>query len=406
MSFIDRSLESAVLSPATSRPDHPGPDWPEPRCPDPRRQMHDRLPAALQPFLTWLTAKPAPGEAIVERPGWHYVAVALAQVLGGVVVGALCLSLRLPLWAAIAGVALGWLLTSSGLGLLQVVVFHHCSHGTVFADRDWNILVGRLTSAVLLFKHFDIYKREHMLHHSANKLLTEEDEFADFVFGTCGLVGGVSRRRLWLRVVRNLISPAFHGRFAWRRACAAMRSRDPMHNMVAATFWLFVLGAAAFGGGLGIVVVVWVVPVTVLLQVATVFRILCEHSFPEEAIMVARGKDLPHHASSGVFPGRRPPSRALPAPARLAAWAVWWLEMLTWQLFIRLFVMVGDAPCHDFHHRRPASKKWTSYIQARERDLDRVRAAHDTEYNECWGLLHAVDLTLSSLAAKPVGFRV
>jgi hypothetical protein len=68
--------------------------------------------------------------------------------------------------------------------------------------------------------------------------------------------------------------------------------------------------------------------------------------------------------------------------------------------------MVGDAPCHDFHHRRPASKKWTSYIQARERDLDRVRAAHDIEYNECWGLLRAVDLTLSSLAAKPVGFRV
>jgi hypothetical protein len=80
--------------------------------------------------------------------------------------------------------------------------------------------------------------------------------------------------------------------------------------------------------------------------------------------------------------------------------------MLTWQMFVRLFVMVGDSPCHDFHHRRPASKTWTSYIQAREKDLHRVVAADGTRYNECWGLLRAVDLTLSSLAAKPVGFRV
>jgi fatty acid desaturase len=396
MSFIQNSPQDVSNTVLLSRP----------ASPQPRREMAERLPAAVQPFLTWLTAKPRAGEAVVERPGWHYAALAAAQVLAGVALGALCLGAQMPRWAALVGVPLGWLLTSSGLGLLQVVVFHHCSHGTVFAAREWNILAGRLTSALLLFKHFDIYKREHMLHHSANKLLTDEDEFADFVFGTCGLVGGVSRRRLWLRVVGHLVSPAFHARFAWRRARAAMRSPDPMHNLLALTAWLFVLGSATHAGCLGIVLVVWVLPATVLLQVATVFRILCEHCFPDEAIIVARGRDLPHHATSGVFPGRCPPPRHLAAAPRLAGWALWWLEMLSWQMFVRLFVMVGDAPCHDFHHRRPASRKWTSYIQARESDRARVQAAADTEYNECWGLLQAVDRTLASLAAKPPGFRV
>ena len=384
------------------------------RAYDPRMEMFERLPAALQPALTWLTAKPAPGEAVRERPGWHYVAVAAAQILIGVVLAA-CgghyaaggAALPAPLFVlAVAAVPVGLLLSTSGLGLVQVVVFHHCSHGTVFRAREWNVVAGRIVSALLLFKHFDVYKREHMLHHSANKLLTDEDEFADFVFGTCGLVGGVSRRRLWLRVVGNLVSPWFHARFTYRRARAAMRSGDPIHNWLAGSFWLFVAGAAVAGHAVGLVLLAWVLPVTILLQIATVFRILCEHSFPDEAIMVARGKDLPHHATSGVFPGRRPPARSLPVAARLAAWTLWWAEMLSWQLFIRLFVMVGDAPCHDFHHRRPASKRWTSYIQAREADLERVAAAQDTAYSECWGLMRAVDLTLTSLAAKPAGFRV
>ena len=34
---------------------------------DPRTRMAARLPGYLQPFLTWLTAKPAPGEVAPGR---------------------------------------------------------------------------------------------------------------------------------------------------------------------------------------------------------------------------------------------------------------------------------------------------------------------------------------------------
>ena len=49
----------------------------------PRAEMAARLPAALQPFLTWLTARPAPCEAARPRSARSYVAGALAWTLGG-----------------------------------------------------------------------------------------------------------------------------------------------------------------------------------------------------------------------------------------------------------------------------------------------------------------------------------
>src|SRR3954466_1244245 len=81
---------------------------------DPRALMAARLPATVQPFLTWLTARPAPAEADRERPGWTYLSEALLWVAAGLVLGAL---------ACRADPSAAWLLlpaslvaTTSGLG--------------------------------------------------------------------------------------------------------------------------------------------------------------------------------------------------------------------------------------------------------------------------------------------------
>ncbi len=364
---------------------------------DPRVEMSRRLPRILQPFLTWLTAKPAPGEAIRERNPLRFVTIALAQVVVGVIItlGAAAL----PWAAAIPLAVVGLTVTSSGLGLFQVVIFHHCSHFTVFKVRQVNITVGRLISAVLLFKHFDVYQHEHMLHHNHKKLLTMEDEFADFIFGMCRLEAATPKRELWRRVLVGLVSPAFHVRFLTRRVRAAWFSHDRAHNVTGMTIWAAIAIAAAASGHPWLVALAWVLPVTVLLQIATVFRILCEHRFPEPELIANRTRDFAEHASVGVFPGAALPDPRLPAVRRTLAWAAWWANMLTWQLFVRTFVMVGDAPCHDYHHHRPASRKWTSYIQARQHDLDVGRHG----YQEVWGLFRAVDENLASLARTPQG---
>src|SRR3712207_5150237 len=204
---------------------------------DPRALMAAQLPAMVQPFLTWLTARPAPGEAERERAAWTFVSEALLWIVAGVALGAL--ALQAGAGAALWLLPLSLLATSSGLGLFQVVVFHHCSHGTVFEQRHHNRNAGRLISAVLLFKHFDSYQHEHRLHHNARKLLTEEDEFADFVLEMCRLEPEVPKRELWRRVLLNVVfSPAFHARFLIRRVRAAWGSSDVVHNAVGVAVWL------------------------------------------------------------------------------------------------------------------------------------------------------------------------
>src|SRR3546814_18853120 len=73
--------------------------------------------------------------------------------------------------------------------------------------------------------------------------------------------------------------------------------------------------------------------------------------------------------------------------------------MLTVHLFSRLFVLVGDAPCHDYHHRRPGSRKWPSYIHERQADLLRGCPDYPVNYIETWGLFRAIDENLASLSA-------
>ncbi len=364
---------------------------------DPRAQMHERLPGAIQPFLTWLTANPAPGETVKPRSPVGFVASALLLVAVGVLL--ISLAFYIPLAAGCISLIIGLVLTSSGLGVFQVVVFHHCSHGTVFARRETNVTVGRLISAILLFKHFDVYRKEHMLHHNAKKLLTEEDEFADFVFAMCGLEASLPKRELWRRVGINLISPLFHAKFLKRRVLAAWRSHDSVHNAVGMSVWAALLLISIYTGTAFIFLVAWVLPVTILLQIATVFRILCEHRFPEDAFTAARDRDFVAAASTGVFPGTAPPGERLRSLGGALRWAAWWGDMLTVQLFVRVFVLVGDAPCHDYHHRHPATRRWTSYIQARQVDVDAPQNVG--VYSDSWGLFRTVDAMLESLARTP-----
>ncbi|WP_431269975.1 fatty acid desaturase [Dankookia sp. P2] len=174
---------------------------------DPRTRMAARLPAFIQPFLTWLTAKPAPGEVAPGRSATAFILGALAWTFGGCLLAAVPLALASPPLLAWLLLPAGLLATCCGLGLFQVVVFHHCSHGTVLKTREANRRAGRLISALLLFKRFEDYQREHMMHHSPNKLLTEEDEFADFVMGMCGLEPWRSEARAVAPGARQLCVP-------------------------------------------------------------------------------------------------------------------------------------------------------------------------------------------------------
>ena len=367
---------------------------------DPRAEMAARLPAVIQPFLSSLTARPAPDEKETVRSPTHFVHQGCLLIVAGLAAGVL--ATLAPTVQAGFLLFVSLTLTTSGLGIFQVVVFHHCGHGTVFRTWERNRLVGRLISAVFLFKHFDHYRKEHMYHHSARKLLTEEDEFADFVLGMCRLEPELPKGELWRRVLVNVVfSPGFHLRFLLRRMGAAMRSHDREHNAVAVAAMVLPAAASAIAGHFFAYLLIWVLPLTVLLQWATIGRILCEHRFPAPALIVARDKEFVCLATAGVFPGVVPPREQAWSPSGFTVWSLWWLNMLTVQLLVRIIVLVGDAPCHDFHHRRPSTKLWTDYIHARQKDVDAGCPGFPLNYGETWGLFRAIDENLATLAATP-----
>src|SRR5215471_5411268 len=101
---------------------------------DPRQEMARRLPGFLQGFLTWLTA--VPSQAVTRQ--WtavRYLVAAPAWIIGGLIVGGL--GFAAPTFGMVL-IPLALLFVCCGLGLFQVVIFHHCAHGTVFRTRDRN----------------------------------------------------------------------------------------------------------------------------------------------------------------------------------------------------------------------------------------------------------------------------
>jgi hypothetical protein len=370
-----------------------------PATDNPREEMARRLPACLQPFISWLTARPIPGAAARERTAIYHIVTAFLAVVAGV--GASGLAFFAADGAAqLALLPLASILTASGMGKLQAVIYHHCAHCTVLRRRAHNICLGRAIGILLLVKHFDSYQSEHMIHHSPKKLLTHEDEFAQFVFNLCGLRLGLPKNVLWRSILLSFASPFFHMRFLLSRISANLLSRSPAHNLVAMLYWALLLVAVDAADAWTAFIVLWLVPLVVLFQIATALRVLCEHRFPHESIMALRDKRFVGHATAGVFAGHMPPIEAANSAAGALKWMGWWVRMLTLHLFERVFVLVGDAPAHDFHHRHPASRKWANYIQAREADRLAGCPNYPVNYGESWGLFRAIDenLALMSLA--------
>jgi len=62
-------------------------------------------------------------------------------------------------------------------------------------------------------------------------------------------------------------------------------------------------------------------------------------------------------------------------------------------------VLVGDAPAHDVHHRRPGAKNGANALHARDADKRGGAPGYPSNYIDVWGLGAAIDLNIQALAA-------
>lgn len=352
-------------------------------------------PLVMQSFLTWLTACPVDGEAHCERGGSYCVWVACTQLACGILLS--LMGFYISSFFGITLYILGILLTTAALGLFQVGVFHYCSHKTVFRSLSANIVLGRLVSGLCFLPDFDYYQFKHMRHHSHKVLLTDEDEFTEFVVDRCGLRPGLSKSRLWVRVLLAIVSPHFHARFILARLSLTTSNLQTKRGRMVAAAWSCALVVAYLVGILGCFAACILVPLSVTFQITIILRTLCEHHVPKDPEVCDRNQNFSDQATRPVFAGTAPPLQTLQGTRKISAWVIWWLHMLTVHLLFRVTVLVGDAARHDLHHARPGSRDWPNYMRDRyppRRDRNYLVAA------ETWGAFATIDACLTSISTS------
>ncbi|MDI3289008.1 fatty acid desaturase [Polyangium sp. 15x6] len=353
------------------------------------------LPGICQPFLTWLTGKALPGQKASNHSPHGHLLVPGAFVIVGVAASAALVSRGLGMQLGL--LPLTWLVTVSGARKLQLMIVHQCAHGTFSGSRRVNELVGAALSLLLTIEPFKRYRAKHIELHHAQHHMTRRDPTVVFLFDKVGLRPGMSKPELWRRLLLTLVSPRYHlGMTAERIASVARGSPSELAAYV--IFWGAVLAIVVILGAELVFAVAWLVPIVLLYNVSSCLRLSSEHLWPAPvAERQPPGRALVASYSTGIFLGEATPSPELGGISAAVAWARWALRMLFVHLPARLFVLVGDTPCHDYHHRHPRSREWMNYAYARQKDID-AGAPGWPPYTEVWGFVPALDAALSALS--------
>ncbi|MGI5170237.1 fatty acid desaturase [Spirillospora sp. CA-253888] len=323
-------------------------------------------------------------------PTFHLTA-AVASIVAGVLVGAAGWGSG-GAWRAL--VVPGWAVTLHGMRNLRMMIYHQCSHRNMYRRRRLDTAVGRAVSGLLVIQNFQRYSREHVSDHHAAHHMTLRDPTVQAFLLTLRLRPGMSRARMWRRLLVTIVSPRFHAAFAVARVRSFWKGAAGSERAVFVVLYGSAFAAAAATGNLAALLVIWFVPLVPLFQISNTLRLCVKHTFPAAAgTGERRGRAYFAGLTNAIFIGEPAPKGMRPP-----AWGRWLLRMAFVHAPARYLVLTGDTVVHDFHHRHPASREWAGYLFARQRDLE---AGHPgwPPYTEVWGLVPAIDHVLDSLSA-------
>jgi hypothetical protein len=369
---------------------------------DIRESIRRDLPDWLQPLLTRIIAKPYIGEPATERSALQELSGALSNVVFGLTVstsGVLLGSVAMLL------IPLGWFFTLHGTHKLHLTIRHSCAHDAMF-DRTWqNNLLGEFISILTLTVDYARYKTRHLKdHHPPQGLLRPNDGTYDGLILELGLKPGASVQQLRWHVWSQFLSPVFHTQQLLRRFKRCFYSSSRLHNLVAVTVWGTVITITALTQSWLPFLVSWVLPMTVPFNLLLTLRLLVEHRWPHPSSdNNRRSRQVQGRMTAAVFFADPTPQFEPDASRfeRVCRWGLWWAKFLLYHLPARALVLPGDAPCHDYHHRHPASKDWPNASSARQQDLEAGCPGWPEPYLEVWGLLAAIGIVLESLSLQP-----
>jgi hypothetical protein len=194
------------------------------------------------------------------------------------------------------------------------------------------------------------------------------------------------QKRIFRGFKRQFFS-RFHCRQFLSRLKSTFCSTDATHNALAFGFWFSVLGLVTITDSWAVFLLVFVLTLSIFFEISSVLRQCVEHKF---------AKTL-GEMTSAIFCCEEPPIFSDFDPIWVKFWkeARWWLRLLFYHLPVRLLILTGDSPVHDYHHRRPAGD-WVNAHIDRQAEVEA-----GVSYSHSWGLLEAINKTFESFSKMP-----
>jgi hypothetical protein len=283
----------------------------------------------------------------------------------------------------------------------QVVYAHHAIHGALFKSRGKiNAYAAQCLTIFALAQNEGEYEREHLDHHRRSIFTTLLDADAALLY-EFGIRPGNAVDVLRLTLLKTLCSPRFHLWFLKARLLSNLRR--PLAGRCFALAWLMLLiiGAPLRFGFVPTLISIWL-PYTILYQMSALLQFATEHVWLSDGPASVHVRTYAERCH-GRFCGERLPGGE-GIRASVGEWLGWWTRTLLLHLPVRLSVLVGDLPAHDWHHLASSighsSTAWPIALYERQRAIDNGHAA-GMEHREIWGLFDMVDHVLESMAHAP-----
>jgi fatty acid desaturase len=358
-----------------------------------------RFPTWTQHFWTWLTGKALPYQKPLLRHTWlSYLIVTLAAFFSGLSLSSMAIAFQFEWWWL--ALLVGWTLTLASARTMILVIAHQCIHKQFSGRPKLDLFFGELVTVLTVYQDAHAFQVEHFDGHHRHAIFATADDPPVQVLLGLGFRPGMTRRQLWWRAAIVMLSPVFYGQGFWSRLKSNLTvgTWRRLAFFVWAAFWLSV--SFWVPNGIWVFAVAFALPIVPFAQLSALLDKLGEHSW----MVPANPETNPRHRQAegtwARFCGQPVPDRSMPLRQQLVAWPRWIFAMAAYHLPARLFVIVGDLPNHDYHHRFPATPEWTTAAYARQRDIDLCRP-DPHPYTEVWGMFEAIDQMFEGMSRQP-----
>ncbi len=361
------------------------------------RSIQDTFPGPvavlLEALVTWVSGCPHSG----QKPLFTRSKLVYAIEAFGGFVAVICLSqlaLLSGLWYLLP---ILWLLLA-GRSWALFIIFHHATHGNLFASARVNRALAFCSSILTYSSSLDSYYEEHVRSHHTRAMCTYDDQEAPFL--ALGFPPGAPKRYYYRRLAWLIFSPFSYLAYAryrlwdWQRGTPWLRKGfvwSLTAGLVFAAVWFHFTAS---------LLLVYVIPMFVVFNITGLIGTFSEHHWGTLLDEPARVRLALLQQSRFLLDPA--PDRGLPVARRVAAWIRWWLRLVCYHLPVRIAVLPGDSMHHDHHHRHPRTEQWTASTFER---FEHLRSGCPGwaafPHTHAWSLGEAIDRVFTRMAAAP-----